>query len=62
MRFSVEFTVSRLTLRLAHRAADLADRCGLGGVLFPAVPTFTPQQTKLPELVYSTVLYIYIFV
>ncbi|XP_041801095.1 putative helicase mov-10-B.1 [Chelmon rostratus] len=51
MRFSVEFTVSRLTLRLAHRAADLADRCGLGGVLFPAVPTFTPQQTKLPELV-----------
>lgn len=45
------FTVNRLTLRLEHRAAELAVKRGLGEVLFPAVPASTSQQTKLQKLV-----------
>ncbi|XP_076596549.1 LOW QUALITY PROTEIN: putative helicase mov-10-B.1 [Chaetodon auriga] len=51
MKFSVEFTVTRLTLRLQHRAAELAVKRGLREVLFPAVPASTSQQTKLQKLV-----------
>uniref|UniRef100_A0A8C4Z8N3 RNA helicase n=1 Tax=Gadus morhua TaxID=8049 RepID=A0A8C4Z8N3_GADMO len=35
MRFSVEFTVNRLPMRLQHRAAEMAKKHGLRGVLFP---------------------------
>lgn len=47
MNFNVEFTVSRLTLRIQHRAAELATRHGLKEVLFPAAPAF---PTELPKL------------
>uniref|UniRef100_A0A3P8S1T5 RNA helicase n=1 Tax=Amphiprion percula TaxID=161767 RepID=A0A3P8S1T5_AMPPE len=50
MQFSVEFTVNRLTVRLQHRAAELATTHRLGKVLFPAAPPFTCQQTELPKL------------
>lgn len=48
MKFNVEFTVNRLTLRVQHRAAELA--CRLGQVLFPAVPAGFSQQAELPQL------------
>ncbi|XP_023681367.1 putative helicase mov-10-B.1 isoform X2 [Paramormyrops kingsleyae] len=35
MRFNVEFTISRLLLRLQHRAVQLAEQTNLGEVLFP---------------------------
>uniref|UniRef100_A0AAQ5ZAQ5 RNA helicase n=1 Tax=Amphiprion ocellaris TaxID=80972 RepID=A0AAQ5ZAQ5_AMPOC len=47
MQFSVEFTVNRLTVRLQHRAAELATTHRLGKVLFPAAPPFACQQTEL---------------
>uniref|UniRef100_A0AAQ6A184 RNA helicase n=1 Tax=Amphiprion ocellaris TaxID=80972 RepID=A0AAQ6A184_AMPOC len=50
MQFSVEFTVNRLTVRLQHRAAELATTHRLGKVLFPAAPPFACQQTELPKL------------
>lgn len=50
MKFSIEFTINRLTLCLQHRAAELAVDCGLGKVLFPVAPTNTPPQTELPKL------------
>ncbi|XP_051805005.1 putative helicase mov-10-B.2 isoform X2 [Acanthochromis polyacanthus] len=50
MQFSVEFTINRLTVRLQHRAAELAATYRLGQVLFPAAPPFASQQTKLPGL------------
>ncbi|GAA6222733.1 putative helicase mov-10-B.2 isoform X1 [Lates japonicus] len=50
MKFSVEFTVNRLTLRLQYRAAELAATNRLGKVLFPAAPTYASQQTELPNL------------
>ncbi|XP_023280958.1 putative helicase mov-10-B.2 isoform X2 [Seriola lalandi dorsalis] len=49
MKFCIEFTVNRLTLRLQHRAAELATTCGLRDVLFPAAPT-CPSQLTLPKL------------
>ncbi|XP_041837310.1 putative helicase mov-10-B.1 isoform X2 [Melanotaenia boesemani] len=48
MRFNMEFTINRLTLKLQHRAVDLAVEHQLGEVLFPsgaAVP-----DVPLPEL------------
>ncbi|XP_070766164.1 putative helicase mov-10-B.2 [Enoplosus armatus] len=50
MNFNVEFTVNRLTLRLQHRAAELAAAHRLGEVLFPAAPAFPSQPTELPKL------------
>ncbi|XP_045911976.1 putative helicase mov-10-B.2 isoform X1 [Micropterus dolomieu] len=50
MKFNVEFTVNRLTLRVQHRAAELAATYRLGEVLFPAAPAFPSQQTELPNL------------
>lgn len=49
MKFNVEFTVNRLTVRVQHRATELAVQCNLGEVLFPAAPPFS-QQTNLPKL------------
>uniref|UniRef100_A0A671X321 RNA helicase n=1 Tax=Sparus aurata TaxID=8175 RepID=A0A671X321_SPAAU len=37
MKFNIEFTVNRLTVRVQHRAAEMATTCGLGEVLFPAI-------------------------
>ncbi|XP_008285144.1 putative helicase mov-10-B.2 [Stegastes partitus] len=50
MKFSVEFTINRLTVRLQHRAAELAAAWKLGKVLFPAEPPFACQKTELPKL------------
>uniref|UniRef100_A0AAX7UQJ1 RNA helicase n=1 Tax=Astatotilapia calliptera TaxID=8154 RepID=A0AAX7UQJ1_ASTCA len=54
MKFSVEFTITRLTLRLQHRAAELASSYRLESVLFPAEPNmsfqlFDRQLEKNPE-------------
>ncbi|KAE8293494.1 putative helicase mov-10-B.2 [Larimichthys crocea] len=48
MKFSVEFTVNQLTLRVQHRAAELAVARELGEVLFPAAPASLPPE--LPKL------------
>ncbi|TKS77630.1 putative helicase mov-10-B.2 [Collichthys lucidus] len=48
MKFSVEFTVNQLTVRVQHRAAELAVTRELGEVLFPAAPAFLPPE--LPKL------------
>ncbi|KAI5610195.1 putative helicase mov-10-B.2, partial [Silurus asotus] len=48
MKFQVEFTVNRLTLRLQHRAVELAVQHKLKEVLFPTesnVPTPSPQHS-----------------
>ncbi|XP_031700309.1 putative helicase mov-10-B.2 [Anarrhichthys ocellatus] len=56
MKFNVEFTVNRLTVRVQHRAAELATTFRLGEVLFPAAPAApaapadSSQQTELPQL------------
>ncbi|XP_042348310.1 putative helicase mov-10-B.2 [Plectropomus leopardus] len=50
MKFNVEFTVNRLTVRVQHRAAELAATFRLGQVLFPAAPTDSSQQPELPRL------------
>ncbi|KAF0022536.1 hypothetical protein F2P81_025162 [Scophthalmus maximus] len=50
MKFSVEFTVNRLTLRLQHRAAELVEEHGLEELLFPAAPSSSAQQPELPNL------------
>ncbi|XP_073326374.1 putative helicase mov-10-B.1 [Pagrus major] len=50
MKFSVEFSISRLTLRLQHRAVELAVKYDLRKVLFPSPHTFPSQQTELPQL------------
>lgn len=49
MKFNIEFTINRLTLRLQHRAAEFAAKHELGEVLFPAVPA-PSQRTNLPNL------------
>lgn len=36
MKFDVEFTLNRLTLKLQHRAVELAVKHELGEVLFPS--------------------------
>lgn len=50
MKFSVEFTINRLTLRLLHRAVELAASNRLEKVLFPAEANITYQQSDLPKL------------
>ncbi|CAK6951504.1 putative helicase mov-10-B.1 [Scomber scombrus] len=50
MTFNVEFTVNRLTLRVQHRAAELAATYRLKEVLFPAAHTSFCQQPELPKL------------
>ncbi|XP_059904426.1 putative helicase mov-10-B.2 [Gadus macrocephalus] len=50
MQFSVEFTVSRLPMRLQHRAAEMAKKHGMGGVLFPNGPPPLETDPKLPSL------------
>ncbi|CAI5647581.1 unnamed protein product [Oreochromis niloticus] len=50
MKFSVEFTINRLTLRLQHRAAELASSHRLGSVLFPTEPDMSFQPKDLPKL------------
>ncbi|KAM8753802.1 putative helicase mov-10-B.1 [Acanthopagrus schlegelii] len=49
MKFNVEFTVNRLTVRVQHRAAEMATTRRLGEVLFPAA-ALSSQQTELPQL------------
>lgn len=36
MKFDVEFTINRYTLKLQHRAVDLAEEHQLKEVLFPS--------------------------
>uniref|UniRef100_A0A3B3DLL0 RNA helicase n=1 Tax=Oryzias melastigma TaxID=30732 RepID=A0A3B3DLL0_ORYME len=50
IKFNVEFVISRLILRLQHRAAELALTHQLGSVLFPdALPCSCPEP-DLPQL------------
>uniref|UniRef100_A0A3Q3WQ27 RNA helicase n=1 Tax=Mola mola TaxID=94237 RepID=A0A3Q3WQ27_MOLML len=44
LKFNVEFTINRLTLRVQHRAAELAVKFRLGEVLFPAAPAFSSHR------------------
>ncbi|KAG7495212.1 hypothetical protein JOB18_046260 [Solea senegalensis] len=48
IKFDVEFVLHRLTLKLQHRAVDLAQKHGLGEVLFPSGPAVT--RLALPKL------------
>uniref|UniRef100_A0AAQ4S9P5 RNA helicase n=1 Tax=Gasterosteus aculeatus aculeatus TaxID=481459 RepID=A0AAQ4S9P5_GASAC len=48
MKFDVEFTLNRHSLRLQHRAAQLAVNHGLGEVLFPSGAAVAQRAT--PEL------------
>ncbi|XP_056129615.1 putative helicase mov-10-B.2 [Lampris incognitus] len=50
MKFSVEFTVNRLTSRVQHRAAEMVSKHRLGEVLFPTGASSLYQQTELPSL------------
>ncbi|KAM4610171.1 putative helicase mov-10-B.1 [Polymixia lowei] len=50
MKFSVEFTINRLTMRVQHRAAELMPQHGLEEVLFPDAPASSYQQTTLLPL------------
>uniref|UniRef100_UPI003AABEA36 putative helicase mov-10-B.1 n=1 Tax=Centroberyx gerrardi TaxID=166262 RepID=UPI003AABEA36 len=50
MKFSVEFTVNRLTMRIQHRAAELASEHGLEEVLFPAGAASSDHQPQLHTL------------
>ncbi|XP_029291385.1 putative helicase mov-10-B.1 [Cottoperca gobio] len=50
MKFNVEFIVNRLTVRVQHRAAELAAAFRLGEVLFPAAPADSSHQIELPKL------------
>ncbi|KAI3356934.1 hypothetical protein L3Q82_003576 [Scortum barcoo] len=59
MEFSVQFTINRVTLRLQHRAADLAATYRLGEVLFPAAPTFSQQTEVLPLSSDFVLLFLY---
>lgn len=49
MKFHVEFVINRLTVRVQHRAAELAVTHHLGEVLFPA-PGATSPGVPLPSL------------
>uniref|UniRef100_A0AAQ4QBB5 RNA helicase n=1 Tax=Gasterosteus aculeatus aculeatus TaxID=481459 RepID=A0AAQ4QBB5_GASAC len=51
MKFDVEFTLNRHSLRLQHRAAQLAVNHGLGEVLFPSGAAVAQRAT--PELRYG---------
>uniref|UniRef100_A0A1A7WDM5 RNA helicase n=2 Tax=Iconisemion striatum TaxID=60296 RepID=A0A1A7WDM5_9TELE len=48
MKFDVEFTINKLTLKLQHRAVDLAEKHRLGAVLFPSGAA--ASSLSLPEL------------
>lgn len=48
MKFNIEFTINRLTLRIQHRAAEFAVKNKLGPVLFPTAPLSTAPP--LPRL------------
>lgn len=48
MKFDVEFTVSRLTLKLMHRAVDLAEKHQLEEMLFPSGAA--ADTVPMPEL------------
>lgn len=50
MKFNVEFTINRLTLRVQHRAAEFAARYELGPVLFPTAPSSSYEQPTLVKL------------
>ncbi|XP_020490711.2 putative helicase mov-10-B.2 isoform X1 [Labrus bergylta] len=50
MKFHVEFTVNRLTVRVQHRAAELAAARGLKDVLFPSADALSSFQPELPRL------------
>ncbi|XP_017270570.1 putative helicase mov-10-B.1 [Kryptolebias marmoratus] len=50
IKFSVEFTINRLTLRLQHRAAELAAAYNLRSVLFPDANPSSRQKPELPRL------------
>ncbi|XP_074500385.1 putative helicase mov-10-B.2 [Sebastes fasciatus] len=50
MKFHIEFTINRLTLRLQHRAAELAATFRLEKVLFPAAPADSSLQDEPPRL------------
>lgn len=48
MKFDVEFTVSRLTLKLQHRAVDLALKHQLEELLFPSGAA--AETLSMPQL------------
>ncbi|XP_034552596.1 putative helicase mov-10-B.2 isoform X2 [Notolabrus celidotus] len=50
MKFHVEFTVNRLTMRVQHRAAELAVEYGIREVLFPSAGNLYSLQPELPPL------------
>ncbi|XP_029011902.1 putative helicase mov-10-B.1 [Betta splendens] len=50
MKFNVEFIINRLTLRIQHRAAEMAHAFRLQKVLFPAASDPSPLQTDPPKL------------
>ncbi|KAM4571551.1 putative helicase mov-10-B.1 [Fundulus diaphanus] len=50
IKFNVEFTINRLTVRLQHRAAELAKSNELSSVLFPTAPPLSWQKPDLPKL------------
>lgn len=50
MKFHIEFTVNRLTMRVQHRAAELAASHGLREVLFPSAGNLSSLQSELPYL------------
>ncbi|KAM4562218.1 putative helicase mov-10-B.2 [Odontesthes bonariensis] len=50
MKFNVEFTINRMTVRLQHRAAELAAAHGLRSVLFPVASPASCQPPELPDL------------
>ncbi|XP_072223489.1 putative helicase mov-10-B.2 [Leuresthes tenuis] len=50
IKFNVEFTINRLTVRVQHRAAELAATNGLRSVLFPVASPASYQPPKLPKL------------
>lgn len=50
MKFNVEFTINRLTVRVQHRAVELAAASNLRSVLFPDVNPSSGQEPELPML------------
>lgn len=56
MKFNVEFTINHVTLRLQHRAAELAFSRRLEKVLFPVEPDMSFQPKDLPKLRLETLV------
>uniref|UniRef100_A0A667XVM2 RNA helicase n=1 Tax=Myripristis murdjan TaxID=586833 RepID=A0A667XVM2_9TELE len=50
MKFSVEFNINRLTLRIQHRAVDLASACKLKKVLFPDTANSPSEKLVVQSL------------